>query len=763
MQRIETWIGVVVVKYRWFLIPLLLCCALFSAYGMRFLVFSNDSRMFFSKENPQLQALEALERTYTKIENVLYIVAPKSGNVFEKKNLAAIEFLSAECWKLPFSSRVDSLSNYQHTEAFEDDLLVQDLVLDAESLSDSDIAKIKEIALSEPMLVNSLIDKEGSVTSINVNIIKPDDGSYDLEKINKAAIALYEKMQEKYPFLDIYLTGGVMIDAAFGEAPARDMQALIPIMFGLLLFLIVISLRSVLATTGTLLVIVLSTITGLGLAGWLGILLTPASANAPVIILTLAVADSIHILVTIFHQMRKGMEKHQAIRESIRVNLQAVTITSVSTAIGFLTMNFSDAPPFRDLGNIVAMGVLAAFIYSVFFMPALMAVLPLKSSTRSENTGNFFSSFADFIIGKQTIIFWLMIILILVTSFGIFRIHLNDEFIKYFDRSYAFRIASDFSAEHLAGLEIIDWDLNSGEEGGINNPAYLKTIDDFAAWFRAQPEVRHVYTITDIIKKLNQNMHNDDPKWYKLPENRDLAAQYLLLYEMNLPFGLDLNNRINVDKSSTRMTVSTPNLGTAVILGLERRGRKWLEENAPPSMATYGSGLSIIFSYISERNIRSMLKGSIIALVLISFIMIAALRDIRLGLLSLFPNLTPAFMAFGVWGIFVGQVGLAVSVMIAMTLGIVVDDTVHFLSKYQRGKQEHGMSPEDAVRYAFRTVGSAIWVTTLALVGGFTVLAFSGFQINSHMGAMTALTIIFALIMDFFFLPTLLLKLDCES
>ena len=763
MQRIETWIGDVVVKYRWLLIPLLLCCALFSAYGMRYLVFSNDSRMFFSKENPQLQALEALERTYTKIENVLYIIAPKSGNVFEKGTLAAIEDLTTNCWELPFSSRVDSLSNYQHTQAFEDDLLVQDLVLNAGSLSDSDLLKIRQVALSEPMLVNSLINKEGSVTSINVNIIKPDDGSYDLEKINRAAIALQKKMQEKYPFLDIYLTGGVMIDAAFGEAPARDMQALIPIMFGLLLFLIVISLRSVLATTGTLLVIVLSTVTGLGLAGWLGILLTPASANAPVIILTLAVADSIHILVTIFHQMRKGMDKHQAIRESIRVNLQAVTITSVSTAIGFLTMNFSDAPPFRDLGNIVAMGVLAAFIYSVFFMPALMAVLPLKVSAPPADKIKFFSKFADFIIRKQRSIFWLMIILVLLTSSGIFRIRLNDEFIKYFDHSYAFRIASDFSAEHLAGLEIIDWDLNAGEEGGINNPEYLKTIDDFAAWFRAQPEVRHVYTITDIIKKLNQNMHNDDHKWYKLPENRDLAAQYLLLYEMNLPFGLDLNNRINVNKSSTRMTVSTPNLGTAVILDLERRGRKWLADNAPPSMATYGSGLSIIFSYISERNIRSMLKGSIIALILISLIMIAALRDLKLGLISLIPNLTPAFMAFGVWGIFVGQVGLAVSVMIAMTLGIVVDDTVHFLSKYQRGKQEHGMSSEDAVRYAFNTVGSAIWVTTLALVGGFTVLAFSGFQINSHMGAMTALTIVFALLMDFFFLPTLLLKMDSRS
>ena len=748
------------VKYRWILVPALLLFTFTAASGMRLLTFSNDSRMFFSKENPQLQALEELENTYTKVENVLYIIIPKSGKIFTKETLAAIEFLTEEAWKIPFSSRVDSLSNYQHTIALEDDLLVADLVRDADKLDIAKIAEIKAIALAEPMLRHSLIDPAGTVTAININIIKPEDDTYDIEKVNKAALDLQQLTKEKYPSLDIYLTGGVMIDTAFGEAPKRDMSALIPVMFAFLLLLILFSLRSVFATIATLSVIVLSTITGLGLAGWFGIVLTPASANAPVIILTLAVADSIHILVTAFHQMRSDKSKHDSIRESIRVNLQPVLITSVSTAIGFMTMNFSDAPPFRDLGNIVAMGVMAAFIYSVFFMPALIAILPIKVKKES-NASSFrpFTLLAEFVIRRRTPIFWTMLILIFATSSGIARIHLNDEFIKYFDHSYAFRIASDISAEHLAGLEIIDWDLDSGEEGGINSPEYLRTVENFANWFRRQPEVRHVYSITDIMKRLNKNMHGDDPAYYKLPDKRDLAAQYLLLYEMNLPFGLDLNNRINVDKSATRMTVSTPNIGTAAVLDLERRGRAWLQEHSP-AMNTYGSGLSIIFSYISERNIRSMLKGSVIALILISLIMIAALRDFKLGILSLLPNLAPAFMAFGVWGLVVGQVGLAVSVMIAMTLGIVVDDTVHFLSKYQRGRKEHGMNSEDAVRYAFNTVGSAIWVTTLALVGGFTVLAFSGFQINAHMGAMTALTIVFALLLDFFFLPTLLIQLE---
>ena len=196
-----------------------------AASGMRLLTFSNDSRMFFSKENPQLQALEELEKTYTKVENVLYILIPKSGNLFEKKSLAALEFLTEESWKIPFSSRVDSLSNYQHTQAFEDDLMVADLIRDAEILSDEDIARIKRIATTEPMLLHSLVDEKGSVTAININIIKPDDKSYNVKDVNKAAIELKELMETRYPFLAVYLTGGVMIDVAFGEAPKRDMRS----------------------------------------------------------------------------------------------------------------------------------------------------------------------------------------------------------------------------------------------------------------------------------------------------------------------------------------------------------------------------------------------------------------------------------------------------------------------------------------------------------------------------------------------------------
>ena len=177
-------------------------------------------------------------------------------------------------------------------------------------------------------------------------------------------------------------------------------------------------------------------------------------------------------------------------------------------------------------------------------------------------------------------------------------------------------------------------------------------------------------------------------------------------------------------------------------------------------MKSKASGASLMFSHISQRNINSMLGGTLIALVLISGILIVAFRNVRIGLISLVPNLVPAGMGFGVWAIIVGQVGMSVAVVVAMTLGIVVDDTIHFLSKYLRARRERGASPEEAVRYAFATVGKALAVMTLVLVAGFLVLAGSSFALNANMGLLTAITIAIALMVDFLFLPPLLMKLE---
>ncbi|MEO1576869.1 MAG: MMPL family transporter, partial [Pseudomonadota bacterium] len=336
---------------------------------------------------------------------------------------------------------------------------------------------------------------------------------------------------------------------------------------------------------------------------------------------------------------------------------------------------------------------------------------------------------------------------------------LDDQFITYGSPRVDFRSATEFTSERLTGIYQLHYSVSSGRDSGVSDPEFLAKVDHLADWLREQPEVLHVSTITDVFKRLNKNMHGGVDSEYHLPEQSDLAAQYLLFYELSLPFGLDLNDRITQDKAGTQLVATLNNISSNEVRALAARGNAWLAERYP-DIASDAVGGSLIFAEVSRRTIHNMLYGTLVGLVLISGLLIFALRDLRLGLISIAPNLLPAGMALGVWGFFVGEINMAVSVIVAMTLGIVVDDTVHFLSKYQRARREQGLDALEAVRYAFRTVAAALVTTSVVLSCGFAVLMLSTFRVNSVTATLIVVTLFFALIIDFLLLPALLIYLD---
>jgi len=730
-------------------------------YGAQFLTFTNDYRIFFGEDNPQLLAFEELQDTYSKNDNVMFLLVPEDGKVFSNRTLEAVAWVTERAWETPHSSRVESLTNYQHTSAVGDDLLVEDLAFEPGNMSEAELTKIRDIALHEPVLINRLISPEAHVTGVNITIELPGvDPIVENPQVVDFVLDLREEFRQMFPGIEVKLTGIIMMNQAFPEASQWDMKWLFPGMMLVFIIVLYFWVKGLSGTFTTLMIIVFSIVGAMGLAGWFGIALTPPSFAAIMIIPTMAIADSVHVLMTYVLDMRRGESKHEAMVDSIRVNMQPVFLTSVTTAIGFLSMNFSDAPPFHDLGNIVAMGVMIAFVLSVTFLPATMMLLPDSHRVRETASSKAMANFAEFVItNRKRLLIAMGIASLLLISF-VPKNELNDDFVKYFSEKIEFRRDADFASENLSGLYLIDYSLKSGLDGGVSDPDFQRNIEKFADWYLAQPEVIHVNVLSDTFKRLNRSMHGDDQSWYKLPGQRDLAAQYLLLYEMSLPYGLDLNNQIDIEKSATRMTVMLYNMTTRTVLALEQRAQQWLRDNVQVSMQNDGASPTIMFSNIGERNIKSMLFGTTIALILISIILIFALRSLKIGLLSLIPNLIPAALAFGLWGIMVGQIGLALSVVTGMTLGIVVDDTVHFLSKYLRARREKGLDAQDAVRYAFNSVGLALVVTSIVLISGFFVLTFSAFQLNSDMAIMTAVTIVFAIVADFLLLPPLLMALD---
>lgn len=726
--------------------------------------FNGDYRLFFRSDNPQLVAHERQQASFTKSDNVAFVLAPKDGNIFTRPTLAAIEALTAEAWTLPRSIRVDSIANFQHTRAEGDELATADLVKDAAALDDAQLAQVRAVALAEPLLVDGIVSSRGHVATVNVRLELPD-GARELgpatQEVMIAARAMAERFRAAHPGIELHLMGMVPVNHGFNELAQKDSATLAPLMFLVVLVVLGAFFRSLAATVVTLLVIVLSLVAAVGFMGWAGYAANQVNVSAPTLILTLAVSDSVHLLLPYLEGLGQGRSREEAMGESLRVNIAPVFFTNLTTAVGFVGLNFSDSPPFLELGNIAAFGVMVTMLLSFTLLPAAMMALPVKArpGMGEEAHWRVIDRVSEFALRHRRRLFWIILAVVAGFAAMIPRNELNDDTAEYFEKGVPLRDAIDFVDQNLTGIDSIAYELSSGEPGGVNDPAFLRKVEAFAQWWRQQPEISHVTTFTDVMKRLNRSMHGDDQAHYRLPEERDLAAQYLLLYELSLPMGLDLNTLVNVDKSAVRLVASVHNQPSREMLALEDRAKTWLDANAP-GMAGPGTGVSLIFAHLSQENIYSMMKGALVSALLISLTMILSLRSVKFGLVSLVPNLLPAAMAYGVWGLLVGQVNLAVAAVFSISSGIVIDDTIHFMSKYLRGRRLLGLSPEDAVRYSFSTTGTALFVNTAVLVMGFLVLTLSDFTVNSSLGMMTALIIAVALVFDLLFLPALLCRVD---
>lgn len=740
---------------------LVLLVTVLSSIGLKNLYFRGDFRIFFSQDNPQMQAFERMQAQFNKSDNMLVAIVPTTGNVFTAETLTVVKKLTDAAWQTPYSLRVDSITNFQHTEAQDDDLLVEDLLLDVADLTAEKISKIETVVLHEPALVKRLVSADGSMTAVNITLQLPEKNqNQEVSDVYNHVAALTEQLAREHPSVQFKLAGVIGLNNAFTTEAQHDASLLVPMMFVTIILLLALMLRSALAAFAVVVIIILTIASTLGLAGWAGVFLSTATVNVPTLVMTLAVADSVHLIASTQFLMRQGHAKPAAIRQAMLLNGMPVLITSATTAVGFLTLNFSEVPILRDFGNMVAVGVMLAWLLTILLLPALLMLLPISAGRESKEFSGM-DRVAEFVIRRSGAILIGTALVTLAGAYLTMQNRINDEAVKYFSQKTEYRQAVDAMEQRLGGVSLMDFSIDSGEESGVNEPAFIQAVDAFGDYLQSRPEVTHVSRISDTYKRLNKSMHGDDPAYYRLPETRELAAQYLLMYEMSLPFGLDLSNQLNLAKSATKVGITMQNLGSKEMTAMETSALGWFRQHYP-QYTIEASSTALMFAHIGERNMASMMQSLPLATVLISGLLVLSLRSWKLGAISLLPNTVPALLGFGVWQLLSGEINLGLSVVASMSLGIMVDDTVHFLAKYQHARQE-GRNAEDAVRYAFHSVGWALVVTTVVLVIGFSVLLLSEFRLNSDMGLLTGIILLIALIVDFLFLPAVLLKLDRKA
>lgn len=733
-------------------LTIVLCLAIFavSAAGVFRYTLSYDTRVFFNPEGADLAKLRAFDAKYGQNNDVLMVLWAGGRKVTEPEVLAALGDLVSQAWQLPHSTRVDALTNFPHVSADTDSFSVADLVPDPANVAGEEARAIERIALDDSLIRNRLLSADARSAGVLVNFNLPAEASTEVQEIVAASRALVAEFEANHPGIEVKLTGNVMLMATFSEAALNDIKVLIPVSLIITSLVMFVFVRAVLPSVAILSLLGLSSAAAMGLAGWYGYEINTATVACPIIIMTVNMAAAVRIVTTAMGALGRGLTRHGAIAEAVSMNLWPVTLTNATTMIGFLAMNLADAPPLRQQGNVVVVGICLAYVFTFTWLPALLSLMPLRPAVqRSERVMVLLGHFVNRYYRQ---LFFLCSVIVVSCAIWLGNIRLDDDFARYFDWRFDYRQDSDFAEEHLTGLNIIEFDVGSGEDGGVFEPEYQERLAAFEAWLREQEGVVSVIAIPEITRRVHDAMNAGRVDEEPMPDDRETIAQYFLLYEMSLPYGVSLNDRINVSRSSSRVTAILRKMSSSQIRDLDERATAWLARNVPPEMQTQATGINVLFANLSGVNIRSMMLATLVSVLVIAVVVGIALRSAVYGALSILLNMLPSLVGFGLWGLIYQDIGLAASVVTAMTIGLVVDDTIYFLLMYQQARKS-GLDPEGAINHVFAVVGVAMLVITVSLTVGFGTLAFSGFEVNRSLGAMTALVILSNLFIDWLMLP----------
>ena len=749
------------IKYRYLSIGLISLLVCLLATGLAKLTFNPDLETYFPEGHPAVLRYNEIDDMFVPTDNLIIAVHSKEETLFNKESLKVIEELTQKSWTIPYSVRVDSLTNYSYVQSINDDLIVEPFIEDAEEKSFDFLEKRKTIVSGEEIIYKSLIseDKKTSVVSIIIDPPGPKKEDQNSELIDYI-LEFLEPIKENNKNLDIRLLGNPYMDYISPRIVKAEMPVVMPLMMMLIFFIVFLMIRSYMAVLATFVVILMSLIATFGSVGLLGNPLNQMVTTIPILIITLALADCIHLFSIYFQNRVKGISSKDSMEKSLEMNIQPLFLTTISTCIGFLCLNFIEVPPLRDLGNAVAIGIGFAFIFTIFFIAPIVSFFEVKTSSRVSNQTRFSASIGSLILRNSNKFLYSVTSIAFLILLCIPMNELDENPTQMYDEGFT-TFSSDtlWLDEKLSVTFPVNF-LATNNEGQVSDPEFLEILDNFSIWLSEREQVNHVTSLANNMKNLNKSMHGDDPEWKKIPDNSDLSAQYLFFYEMSLPMGLDLNSSISQDRKSTKVSATLKDMSANEFKDFNGEVLKYLKQNKLESTISEPSSFRVIFTYMVEAIVNSLLYGLFIGILLITLIIGLFFRSYLLPAISIFPNILPIAMGFGLWGLFVGNVGFMVAVGMGSTLGVIVDFTVHFLSKYELARKEMKKSVEDSINYSFETIGFALIIMTVVLVLGFSVLNLVTFIPIQDFAKFSVICFTAGLIINFLLLPNLLVKFD---
>ena len=710
-------------------------------------------RGFFYPEDSLLLAFDQFERQFGNDDSIVLAVHSSSG-IFDKESAELIQKLTEEMWKIPEVIRVDSIANYNWVHAEGDELIVEPFLPDDQPLSKNILDHRKEIALKHEVLPRYLISEDARTAMIFAAIKPGLKGPPNAPLIVNSV----RELRRTYQSGDhqMYISGGPALTFAFQEASEQDL-ILNAAVLGSTIVLLGLLLRSLWGIALSLGVVFLSIMVAFGAGGYLSIEITNITVITPQIMIAIGVADAVHILVAFFQAMSRGASRSEAAEYSLLKNFMPTLVTSVTTAAGFFTFLGADLKPIVGLGTMAGVGTLAAWFFTYTNLGAFLFVLPIKrphmSPEHTDASKARAHRIADAIEKYRTPILGTFGALCVLALFLAAQNTVNSDPFKYFREGFPMRVANDFIEDNIGGARGVELAINSGRQEGIKDPEFLKKVEAFQDWIDKLPAVTRTVSIIDILKMTNRSLNGDAPDEYKLPTDEQTVAQELFLYQMSLPQGMNINDRITIKNDVLRLTVlwtlRTSNEVTEQIATIEAKGQEM-------GLAVSATGKNRIWQSMNGYVVQAFITSLALALVLISVILVTFFRSLSIGLLAIIPNAVPLVFGGGILYLINKPLDVGVALVTAVCLGIAVDDTIHVLSNYLRLRKE-GKSKKESIAEIIASTGPALTITSLILVLSFGTLAFGTFVPTVYFGFMTAVILSVALVTDLSFLLAILI------
>lgn len=790
----------IIIRYKWIFLILIVLAVSGGFQGIQQIVMDSSNESFLPEGDETIIQNDRFKEIFGNEEFVFILV--EADNVFDHDVLAYIRELSEDLEEhLPFVKEVDSLTNIEYTEAYDDTLYVEDLIGDEIPDDEETLQDLRNKALSKKIYVDHMITKDGKKTGISITfevipqvIYAPvemgfsplDQVNWPAEKVIMQEHLYTEDQARRHPELTLnpvpdprkliapalnvilkrHQTEKYTVKAT--GIPVFDFQTDVitsseGVKFGVIalaasVLLLLVIFRNFTSVAAPFLVLMSTIILAYGMMGWCGMQVSMVSIIIPPLLLVISVGYSIHVI----NHFRQAFQRSGSRSESIRYAYEHASwpcfLTAITTALGFASFALAPMRPIRDVGLICAFGTFVTYLLVMIIVPALFSFGHDKSIQQPNAVRDVIPStenplmtrWADFVIRNPLLIGIVFGMVVLVLCGFSFKFRIESDFMQVLGDHIEFIRDSKYITARLGGLYSFEIFVELPEENMAKQPEVLKTIDRIAAQVEEWEETTLTLSLTDIIKDLNVTMHNNDETYNRIPDNQELIAQYLLLYEMS--GGENTEDWVDYDYKKLRLSVQVSQANMNFVDKFEGLAR--YEQAFPQGTKLRVIGDVPILMKMMKLLSYGQIKSVLTALVVITLIMALILKSLRVGLISMIPNIVPIIAIMGVMGWLDYPIDIMTIMIVPMIIGIAVDDTVHYIVHFKQEFERCG-SYVEANRHTFGKVGTAIVFTSVILTFGFSTFGLSIVQSLLHMAVLSGVGIVSALAADLCITPVL--------